>query len=221
MSGTMMSFGEIPAYKLENLKKDIQNTPFYAYTQEQQTTLHQNTELMYQLFLEYFDSPIILFEKNAALHKAMKEFGDFYNERRVTDKEAAKKAKEKYDRKYDQLSEDRKIENLQYDAPKGIGLIFLPMVGNIIDPDLGEVISLMKASSLSIEEAQFLFGNLLGQDTHYFVTSYLLQHYPTHNLKYPIPSSQIDVIREAHFLSRFLNPNDFGMPIPNIRNADL
>jgi len=221
MSGTMMSFGQIPAYQIEQTKKDIHNTPFYAYTRDQQMTLHQNTELMYQLFLEYFGAPIILFEKNEELHKAMKDFGDFYNERRVTDKEAAKKSKEKYDSRYKNLSEDRKIENLQFDAPKGIALIFLPMVGNVIDPNLGEVISLMKAPDIDVKDARFLFGALLGEDTHYFVTNYLLQHYPTHNLIYPIPASEIDVVREAPFLSRFLNPNDFGVSIPNLRNIDM
>ncbi len=221
MSGTMMSLGEIPAYKLERMKQEIHNTPFYAYTEEQQTTLYQNTESMYLLFLEYFGTPIVLFEKNNELQKAMKVFGDFCNERQVTDKEAAKKAKEKYDSRYKNLADDKKIENLQFDAPKGVGLIFLPMVGNIIAPNLGEIISLMKAPSINREDTLLLYRTLFSEKAHYFVTNYLLNHYPTHNLKYPIPSSQIDVVKEAHFLNRFLNPNDFGVAIPNIRNVDL
>ena len=61
----------------------------------------------------------------------------------------------------------------------------------------------------------------LKPDAHYFVTNYLLQHYPTHNLRFPIPASKINPVREALFLCRFQNPNNFGLPIPNLRNIDL
>ena len=127
------------------------------------------------------------------------------------------KAQENYDKKYKE-SIDHIWEDLDFDTSKGLGLVFIPQKGTLIDPDITNIISLMKAPSIDKEGELFLFNCLVGEDTHELVTDFLLKNYPTHNFKFPIPASKINTLREAKFLMRFFNPQEFKEPIPNTKH---
>ena len=77
----------------------------------------------------------------------------------------------------------------------------------------------MKASEIDKEGERFLFNCLVGGNTVEFVTEYLLANYPTHNFKFPIAASKIDILRERKFLHRFLYPQEFTEHIPNTRHV--
>ena len=215
MSGTTIGYGQISEKEKDKMRKDIANTPFYANSEENQQKLRSATDDMEKYFVEYFGSNVVLFETQKELQAAMQTQNEYYNKNRVIDKEAGKKAQENYDKKY----KGKDIwGQLNFDYAKGLGLIFLPKVGNIIDPDMVNLINIMKTPSIDKQGEAFLFNNLVGEGTHPYVSNYLLENYPTHNFKFPIAASRVDVMREKDFLMRFLNPQEFKTPIPNTRH---
>ena len=173
---------------------------------------------MEKYFLEYFGSPIVLFKNQQALQNAMQTQSKFYNEKRNEDNKIEKKVQKDDDSKY-KKSLDRIWKDIDFGAKNGVGLVFIPGKGNMIDPDIVNLINIMKAPSLDTKGTLFLFESLVGEDSHELVTNYLLDNYPTHNFKFPIAASKVDVMREKEFLMRFLNPQEFKEVIPNTRHT--
>lgn len=213
MSGMTMGYGHISAAKKEEMRKDIASIPFYAYSTENQQQLRDSTADMYNSFVEFFGSPIALFKNQEALQKALQAQNQFYNEKR-RGKQAPKEDNKKYNKSINQIWED-----LDFDAKKGVGLIFIPEIGNLIDRDIINTINIMKAPAIDKKGEIFLFECLVGVDTHELTTNYLLENYPTHNFKFPVAASNVDVLKERRFLQRFLNPQEFRTPIPHTRHA--
>lgn len=218
MSGTTMGYGQISETEKDKMRKDIASTPFYAYSEENQQKLRSATDDMEKYFIEYFGSPIVLFKNQRELQQAMQDQNQFYNEKKTQDNEVGKKVQKHDANKYKKSLKDI-WGDMDFDAKKGVGLVFISGKGTMIDPDITNTINIMKAPSIDKEGELFLFEVLVGDDTFELVTNHLLDNYPTHNFKFPIATSKVDVIIEKDFLMRFLNPQGFKEPTPNTRHT--
>ena len=158
-----------------------------------------------------------MFEKQAPLQKAMQEFLDFQNEHMVKDKVAGKKAIQKFRDRYKKYSNGIDLSETNLDKQSSAGLFFVSGSGVIIDPMAPKIIHFLQKKKLVEKEKAQLFFSLLGEGTHPQIAQYIMENYPTKNLVFPIPLSQVDALKYASFFMRYFNPDDFDEPKPNTR----
>ncbi len=221
LSGTMSSWGAASDDdQLQRARMDISVIPFHLYDEPTKEKLRRDTDESQQMFDDYFGGPMAHFKDEESMQKAIDEFMDYCNQQKVTDKQKAKKSKERYDelkKKHRSPHDQSDVNLIEWDKQKGLTLFFIPGVGNIVSQHILPLIELMEKPHPTEGDKLSLFLTLLGEATHPSTTRYLMDYYPLRNLAFPIEVSEIDVHQHVEFFMRFLDPDSFGEPIPVMR----
>lgn len=217
LTGTLMSWGQVDKKSLEKQKADFNSIPFYIYSEEQQKKIKEDTDFMYRQFVEYFGKRLVFFKNETALQTAVNGFMKFYSNQQVADKKAMEKARQKFEERYPEEHGELDFSDLDWESGSGNAAVFVPGIGLAFTPAISKVIALMQKEHLTPQESIDLFYSLLGKYMDPSTAGYLLEHFPTKNLRFPIPASDVDAFQHAEFFMRYLNPHEFGEPIPNMR----
>ena len=200
---------------------NYQDQPFtksWMYAPEQLQKLQESTELMYASFVEYYGSPLAIFDSPAKLEASLEDYFDFHAEKQGLADEGYKKRREAFKNEQQKLR-SAAIQDLP-DEEKPTGIFFMKGVGTITIANIAEIIRMMEAPSLSEKEQVDLFLdlyiNLLPA-----VSEYLLQNYPTKNVKFPLPGSQVDALQNKEYFWRFYNPQEFAPIYPLLTMVDF
>jgi hypothetical protein len=101
----------------------------------------------------------------------------------------------------------------------GIGYFFIEGVGQVVEPHLGQIIVNMNAKTLSITDQKKLYFELIANINPH-VSAYLIAHYPTKNLLYPVETSHKTPLDFLPYFWRFHFPSEFGLKIPMLTMVD-
>lgn len=215
LTGSFMSYGEIPKNEIKDMKKDVQNTPFYIYSKEQQDRLIQDTKNMETQFLEFFGQDIVFFKNQKEMTKALQANNDAYNIKYAT--EMSEERKKEIEERYGSSENRWEPTDFEIKDKEGLAVRFVSGQGVIIEPGVPIVINLLKKEELKEKQDERQLFDIMLYELHPQTVKYLLDNYPTKNLKFPIWVSEIDVLKNFGFLKRYYKPEDYAEPIPNTR----
>jgi hypothetical protein len=215
LTGTMAGW-TMSARDLEQQKAQPLLTP-WVLPPEKLERMRETTNLMYQAFLEYFGSPLALFNNRKEFEKASGEFFQYYNQQRGGSKKDFERRKQTFERKFDKLAKPA-FEDL----PSGsdYGLIFLEGVGIVTLFDLKDTLNgLTKENPTKMEEVDLFYDLMANHDPD--VAEYFLQRFGHKNFKNPNEKSGVNAWETRHFYWRFYHPGEFGDKYPMINEIDL
>ncbi len=209
-----MTTDSLKKYKLDYLK-----TPWIL-PEEALNSTKETTQLMYESFVEYFGSPLALFDSTQEAEKANNGYMDFYSsklkgERTDTFEERNKKFKEKTGRVDDKLSSISK--HIKKD--NGVAMFFMKDVGMQYNENAKKTIELLKAPTLSQNESVDLFVDFTNGYIQPFC-EYLLSQYGGKNLKFPTKDNDVDVVKHLPFFWRMNSPEEFDRVYPLMTMVD-
>ncbi|MCF8244269.1 MAG: DUF3843 family protein [Saprospiraceae bacterium] len=212
MSGWDMGPDEIEKAKLEHVA-----TP-WIYTNAKLQHMRETTDLMYKSFVEFFGSPLALFNNHKEMEQGSKDYFNFYNRQLgSTDEEFEQRQKE-----YQRRVGNTKSMDFS-DLPKGnhsYGMLFVEGIGIISLMELQDTLIYLKKANPTKEEEVDLFYDLIA-NYEPVVAEYLLQNFGNKNFKHPVALSKIDLWRDRHFYWRFFHPQGHGPKYPLMTEVDM
>ncbi|WP_170252635.1 hypothetical protein, partial [Adhaeribacter aerolatus] len=213
----MMVVNELKPAEIANYQKQP-FTKFWMYGPEEAEKLQKSVDLMHASFVEYYGSPLATFNSPEELESSLQDYFDFHAEKQGAADENYRKKRLSSRKEQEKLTASA-IQNLP-DEEKPTGIFFVKGVGTVTISNIAEIIRRMEAESLSSDEQLKLFLdlsiNLLPA-----VAEYLLQHYPTKNVKFPIPGSQVDALENMAYFWRYYNPEEFGPIYPLVTTVEF
>ena len=222
LSGMMysqpMTEKSIQEYKAERL-----TTPWIL-PEKSLEIMQKSTSEMYEAFIEFFKSPLMIFDSSAQLEKANVAYLDFHRQKRILENDNLTKEsvqasidafKEKFGKNYDfKETLDEKGFN------EGVGLFFIENVGTYIMDGVKPVIRDLKALTLPMQKTVDLYITFTNGYIPPLCT-YLLAQYGSKNLKFPTDNNTIDVVKHLPFYWRMNSPEEFDRSYPMITLVDV
>jgi hypothetical protein len=208
MSGAFLA---TPMTEKDILKEKSQ--PYSApwmMTDETLKASRESTDNMHSAFLEYFKSPMAIFNNQIKLQKEQMAFVEFYNSKL--------KAKESFwERSKRFLQQSGQKENYLDLGDLGhkndVALFFVEGEGTQIINDVRGVIHRLTSKNLTKREQVDLYISL-ANGFHPQVVTFLLETYGSDNLKFPFDSDEIDMKKALPFFWRMNSPEEFDPVYP-------
>lgn len=189
----------------------------WMYSEEQLASARENIKRMGEAFQEYFGGSLAFFENEQKLNEANQAFMDYF----IAKSGQAEQAQEKR-QTYQEQQGGPLVENLKelIGSDEDLGLLFAKGQGTVILSGIRKTIQRLEAEELPKEEATDLFLSL----AHGYppvAAEYLITHYPTRNIRYPVAQSGIDGLASLPYWWRFYEPGEFGKQFPLVTLVDL
>jgi Protein of unknown function (DUF3843) len=221
LSGMMYTEQMTPT-TLKKYKTDPLSTPWIL-TESYLEKIRESTNNTYEAFLEYFGSPLAIFDSDAEATKNYLAFLNFYSKKvkpDVTDsfEERSKNFTEKVGK--ENSSVNSLIQTKDY--KKSVALFFDKEVGVLTLGAIKETIHKLQAPQLTGQEQADLFLDFANGYNPDFC-AYLLTKFETKNLKYPTKDIKVKVIKHLPFFWRMNSPEEFDRkyPMMTLVDADL
>lgn len=194
---------------IRSLRKQASTAPFLR-TEEQLQKAREAVDDQYQAFIEYFGRPLATFATRRETNEAMRNYYKAYHQQ-VLEKNPDIKDTAPPPLEADFVSDLPESGGIGifYNRPEGI-----LVVGRILDT----IRLLEQDEPLGLEDARYLFDSMTNYNP--ALVEYLLEHYPTHNIRIPIEGCKTDLVKHIWFVNRFEHPDDFGEVFPNITLID-
>jgi hypothetical protein len=218
MYGEPMTEKDIKSYKTARLE-----TPWIL-TEKTLEFMNESTNNMNEAFMEFFGSPLAVFDTSAQLQKANMDYLDYQrnkiilNNKDVTTESVQEKIKKFRDISgkgdWDMDTPFKKDEN-----KRSFGLFFIKNVGSYTCEGIKETIHDLKARSLNGQERADLFVSFANGYIPPLCT-YLLEQYGAKNLKYPTLDNDMDVVKYLPFFWRMNSPEEFDRVYPMMTLVD-
>lgn len=161
-------------------------------------------------FYQCFGGPLAFFDTEKAYFAATERLMDVQHQLVASTPPDAD-----YLRKRDQYKKQQHLPP-EFRKAKDIAVFYHDGVGSLIEPDLRtNVISVMQATAPSDEQTKFMF-ELLAINLNPALARYVLNHYDTRHVRFPIPSSAVDGLHYMEFFWRFYSPEEFGPLFPAV-----
>ncbi len=213
----MMSGWDLKPGEIEKAKHKPVYTP-WIFTDAKLQHMRETTDLMFKSFVEFFGSPLALFNNQKEMEQGTKDYFSFYNRQLgSTDAEF-----EQRQRKYQEKSGLGKSMDFS-DLPKGAhgyGMLFVESIGITSLMDLQDtLISLKKAKPTKEEEVDLFYDLVANYEP--VVAEFLLLNFGNKNFKHPVDISEVDVWRDRHFYWRFFHPEEYGPKYPMMTEVDM
>ncbi len=194
------------------------NPSFWSLAAEQQQRLSENTEKMYESFIDLFGTPLALFSNRKEFENANRDIIQHYNNslgaKVDPDFELRKKEYQ------EMFGAENNIGFSTLSGAGGYGMFFVKGVGMIILQDIQDVIILLKKKNLSTEEKVELFYDLT-VNIMPGVADYLLEKFGKENFVHPISLSNVNPFRDRHYYWRFFHPDEFGPDYPLMTEVSI
>ena len=186
--------------------------------------MRNTTGKMQKAFLEFFKSPLAVFDNSGQLDKANKAYMDYYREKLIAENndttseavsETVRKFKEILGKGETNLEKEMEIRGIG----ESLGLFFIEGVGTYICNDIKETIRDLKGQPLQGHAQADLFVTFING---YIppICTYLLQTYGSKNLKFPTSYNTIDVVKHLPFYWRMNSPEEFDRVYPMMTLVD-
>ena len=216
----MMNSEEMTPHSLKQYRTKPLETPWILPEKSLQM-MKENTQIMYDNFIEFFDSPLIYFDTAAQLSKAQNAYMDFHSQKIKPDntetfEERSKKFSDSVG-KEDSTSLEKTWKDRN--AKRSISLFFIEEVGFHTSEGIKETINALKAATLTPQESVDLFVSFANGYAPR-LCDYLLQHYDHKNLRFPTSENTVDVIKYLPFFYRMNSPEEFDRPYPLMTLVD-
>jgi hypothetical protein len=209
-----MTADSLKKYKLAQVK-----TPWIL-PKETLNSVKETTQVMYDAFIEYFGSPLALFDSHQEAEEANNKYMDFYGSKLksgITDtfEERNKRFMEKTGKTDDTLS----LISNRSQHKGSFALFFIKDVGMQFSENVKQVIQTLKAPTLSQDESVDLFVDFTNG---YLppLCEYILSQYGGKNLKFPTKDNNIDVVKHLPFFWRMNSPEEFDRSYPLLTMVD-
>lgn len=189
----------------------------WMYSEEQLANARENIERMGEAFREYFGGSLAFFENEQQLNEGNGAFMDYFLAKSGRAEEAQQKRQT-----YKEQQGGPPVENLKelIGSDQDVGLFFAEGQGTVVVSGIRETIQRLEAQELPKEEATDLFLSL----AHGYppvVAEYLITHYPTHNIRYPVAQSGVYGLASLPHWWRFYEPGEPGKQFPLVTLIDL
>ena len=181
--------------------------------------MREDTDRMYEGFIEFFDSPLMVFDSSAQLDKANADFLDFYRQKVISKQDNfTEEDAEKRSKKFREINKKDEASHFQETlVQKGmandVGLFFIKNVGTYICDDIKETIKGLKAKSLTGQETADLFVTFTNGYTP-TLCDYLLEQYGSKNLTLPTQRNEMNIVKYLPFYWRMNSPEEFDRSYP-------
>ena len=181
----------------------------WTYSDEIQKMQQEQLEEMYNVHLEVCGSPLyIAKDREDLMDKTLqttKRYNQKHGKNKQTDEDFEAMAKVQRQTLFKNI--DKNDQGIAYFYVKGVGQIFV--IG------IGEIIEIMENQNLPEEEQKNLFWRLAA-DTNLHVAAYLIENYPTHNIKFSGKEMLQKDVALLPFYWRFYSPEEFGIQVANL-----
>jgi Protein of unknown function (DUF3843) len=191
----------------------------WTYTAEMQQKLYETVAMHYNDFVEFFGSPLYIGKNVEDTSTQQIKLVKFQNEKRKQEAPSPNSRVIDYnDILKTNLQQNLRIANGNKNAK--MGLFYQKGSGVIVAPELGGIVEKLQNEGLSVEGQNDLFFSLAIAYKPCMV-EYLLQHYPTHNILYPMDyeNKQVTSIELLPYFWRFFQQEEFSPLIPDISFA--
>ncbi len=179
----------------------------WIFSQEEQDKRRAASDKMYNSHVAFFGSPLYVSKDIEDLATQLINSNHFYNtgEMQNTGKEVAL-----------QIENQKKSFEKQFGKnEKGVSLFFVKGFGQVFDKEIDTIIQLMELENTTQDESDDLFYRLV-YTIYPELAAYLIETYPTHNIKAPFIPTVEKTLASMPFLYRLLTPERFGPQTPMI-----
>lgn len=184
---------------------------FWSASEETQKRLRENTEMLYNAFIDLFGSPLALFSNRNEFEKANQDLLKHYSSKIEVKPDPHYERRRKEYLEMNNLVSESDFSKLP--SSDGYGLFFIKDIGLITLSDIQDIIISLKKKSLTKEEEVELFYDLT-VNTMPEVAEYLLQRFGKKNFVHPVSLSKVDPYTYRHFYWRFFHPEEYGPKYP-------
>lgn len=207
LSGSFLGWA-VDSKFMEELKNDKKPVHFYAWDEERQQKIRGFNNSAEAAFIEYFGDRMVFFKDQNEMNAALMEQYEWYNEVKVSGKKKSLKT-----------IQTARYRNIDLNTKDGVIVFFIPEEGIRVFTELFEIIRLLKADKLNEIEKERLFEDI------FFgcppdVVRYLIQHYPSKNLCFPMVEDPDFVIENLEFFLRFFSARGFLEKVPSMSLFD-
>ena len=214
----MMYGEEMTDMSIKQYKSSPLETPWIL-PEKTLKRMREDTAKLYDAFIDFFDSPLMVFDSSAQLDKANADFLDFYRQKIISERDDfTEEDAEKRRKKFNEINQNKEVSSfheslVQKGMTNDVGLFFIKNVGTYICDDIKETIKGLKAKSLKGQETADLFVSFTNGYTP-ALCDYLLQEYGSKNLRLPTQRNDIDVVKYLPFYWRMNSPEEFDRSYP-------
>ncbi|MBK9016338.1 MAG: DUF3843 family protein [Saprospiraceae bacterium] len=212
----MMTGWDLKPDDIEKAKHKPVYTP-WIFTDAKLQHMRETTDLMFKSFVEFFGSPLALFNNQKEMEQGTKDYFNFYNRKLGSTDAEFEQRRQAYQERFG----DAKSMDFS-DLPKGhgYGMLFVEGIGITSLVDLQDTLISLKKAKLTKEEEIDLFYDLVA-NYEPVVAEFLLQNFGNKNFKHPVEISKVDVWRDRHFYWRFYHPHEYGPKYPMMTAVDM
>lgn len=218
MYGEAMTEKDIKNYKIARLE-----TPWIL-PEKTLEFMNESTDAMYASFVEFFKSPLVIFDTSAQLEKANMDYMEYHRNKVISNnkdltKESVQNDIKKFEEEFDKKPMDVEMAFKKQGHKRSFCLFFIKNVSTYVCENIKETIHDLKARSLDEEECVDLFVSFANG---YIpsVCTYLLEQYGAKNLKYPTLDNDMDVVKYLPFFWRMNSPEEFDRVYPLMTLVD-
>ena len=218
MYGEAMTEKDIKNYKIARLE-----TPWIL-PEKTLEFMNESTDAMYASFVEFFKSPLVIFDTSAQLEKANMDYMEYHRNKVISNnkdltKESVQNDIKKFEEEFDKKPMDVEMAFKKQGHKRSFCLFFIKNVSTYVCENIKETIHDLKARSLDEEERVDLFVSFANG---YIpsVCTYLLEQYGAKNLKYPTMDNDMDVVKYLPFFWRMNSPEEFDRVYPLMTLVD-
>lgn len=219
VTGTLAGVDDTKQTRAKRKKDfDPSSVSFYAWNDEQQQLMREMCAEMEAAHLEYFGAPLVFFHREKEMQAALEDWQKYYAGKKTGGKAAGTLGSRllsafKGGGKQQAGAPDALLSASGLPKGKGIAVYYEPGEGVLMSPLVAWIAWCLEQPELPDNEVQPLFFEIFSQCSPALVR-YLMEHFPTHNLRFPIETGT-PLMQHFEFLLRFYNPGNFREILPN------